>query len=204
MRHVFLAAGAALILLSAGEPAAPTHSGGDRREHAMQDGDAGIIGARFLDVDGNIRRLGDENGAGPAALVFVDDECPVSARYLGELDAFLAEAEGAGIDLYAVVSSPGRTWADARKLRDDHELATPVLFDASGDLAARLDPVTLGEAFVINEDDRLVYRGRIDDRFESIGRLRRVIRSHDLLAAWHRSRWAATGRRRAARACWPT
>ena len=195
MRQFFLAAGAALILFSAGGPAAPTHSGGDRREHAMQDGDAGIVGARFLDVDGNIRRLGDENGAGPAALVFVDDECPVSARYLGELDAFLAEAEGAGIDLYAVVSSPGRTWADARKLRDDHELTTPVLFDASGDLAARLDPVTLGEAFVISEDDRLIYRGRIDDRFESIGRLRRVIRSHDLLEAFTAARDPGAERR---------
>jgi mono/diheme cytochrome c family protein len=36
----------------------------------------------------------------------------------------------------------------------------------------------------LNEDDRLIYRGRIDDRFESIGRLRRVIRSHDLLEAF--------------------
>ncbi|MDE2679723.1 MAG: redoxin domain-containing protein [Gemmatimonadota bacterium] len=185
MRHVFLAAGAALILFSASAPTAPSHPGrGILRQPAVQEASADIIGARFLDVDGNIRRLGDENGAGPAALVFVDDECPVSARYLGEMDAFLAEAEAAGIDFYAVMSSPRRSWADARKLRDDYALTTPVLFDASGDLAARLAPATLGEVFVINEDDRLIYRGRIDDRFESIGRLRRVIRSHDLLEAF--------------------
>ena len=151
---------------------------------ALTDGFAGIIGARFLDVDGNIRRLGDENGPGPAALVFVDDRCPVAARYLGEMNDFAAAAEAAGIDFYAVVSSPERTWADARKLRDDFGLSAPVLLDPSGDLATRLAPVTLAEAFVVNEHDRMIYRGRIDDRFAGIGQLRRVIRSHDLLEAF--------------------
>jgi len=144
-------------------------------------GAAQIIGARFLDVDGNIRRLGDENGAGPVAIVFVDGECPVSARYLGELNDFAAEARKHGVDFYAVMSSPHRTWHDARELRDAYSLKLPILFDPSGDLAARLDPVTFGEAFVINERDRMVYRGRIDDRFAGIGKLRRVIRNHENL-----------------------
>ncbi len=127
----------------------------------LKEGFTRIIGARFLDIDGNIRNLGDENGAGPAALVFVDDECPVSARYLGELNDFAAASEAAGVDFYAVVSSPFRTWADARRLRDDYGLRMPVLFDPSGDLAARLGPVTLAESFLISEQDRMIYRGRI-------------------------------------------
>lgn len=153
---------------------------------ALKQGAAQIIGARFLDVDGNIRRLGDENGAGPVAIVFVDGECPVSARYLGELNDFAAEARKHGVDFYAVMSSPHRTWHDARELRDAYSLKLPILFDPSGDLAARLDPVTFGEAFVINERDRMVYRGRIDDRFAGIGKLRRVIRNHDLLDVFAR------------------
>ena len=147
----------------------------------LKSGAAQIIGARFLDVDGNIRKLGDENGAGPAALIFVDHECPISARYLGELNGFAAAADKAGIDFYAVISSPRRTWQDAAKLRDDYGLTFPVLLDPSGDLAARLGPVTMAEAFVIDERDRMIYRGRIDDRFAGIGQLRRVIRHHDLL-----------------------
>ena len=150
----------------------------------LNEGSAQIIGSRFLDIDGNIRKLGDENGAGPAALVFVDAACPVSARYLGELDDFAAAAEAEGIDFYAVVSSPQSTWADARNLRSRYNLRTPVLLDPSGDLAARLGPITVPEAFVINEQDRMIYRGRIDDRFSAIGQLRRVIRNHDLLDAF--------------------
>ena len=180
MRHPLLLVWAGL-LLSAAVSAAESPEG-----HV--DGSAQIIGARFLDVGGNIRRLGDEQGAGPAALVFVDAECPVAARYLGELNDFADAAAAAGIDFYAVVSSPLRTWTDARKLRDNYGLRVPVLLDPSGDLATRLGPVTLAEAFVVNEHDRLIYRGRIDDRFAGIGQLRRAVRSHDLLDAFARAR----------------
>ena len=158
-----------------------TKCGGIGKAGILKEGFAQIIGARFLDIDGNIRRLGDENGTGPAALVFVDDRCPVAARYLGEMNDFTAAAEADTIDFYLVVSSSDRTWTDARKLRDDFGLHAPVLFDPSGDLATRLGPVTMAEAFVVNERDRMIYRGRIDDRFADIGQLRQVIRHHDLL-----------------------
>ena len=194
MRYVFLFACAGLLLSQIGTSGnIPSVRDGGPGESTrspvasagpLKEGFTRIIGARFLDVDGNIRHLGDEKGAGPAALVFVDNECPVSARYLGELNDFAAAVGAAGVDFYAVVSNPLRTWADARRLRDEFGLRMPVLFDQSGDLAARLGPVTLAEAFLINEHDRMIYRGRIDDRFAGIGKLRRTIGSHDLLDAF--------------------
>ena len=187
LRHAMKLLCAALLFPIAGF-AADDGSANIAEAGALKKGFAQIVGARFLDVDGNIRRLGDENGAGPAALVFVGGDCPVSARYLGEMNGFAEAAEAAGIDFYLVLSNPRRTWSDARQLRDDYGLRMPVLLDPSGDLAARLKPVTLAEAFVISEDDRMIYRGRIDDRFAGVGQLRRVIRSHDLLDAF-----AATG-----------
>lgn len=182
MRATVSVACAGLCLMAA----ATVATGASRTESASQtpqEAFAGIIGARFLDVDGAIRRLGDENGAGPAALVFVDDECPVSADYLAEMNGFAAEAEARDVDFYLVVSRPDRTWSDARRLRDQHGLRAPVLFDPSGDLAARLAPVAVVEAFVVSETDRLVYRGRIDDRHEEIGRPAPGIRNHDLREA---------------------
>jgi hypothetical protein len=149
----------------------------------LKQGAVQIMGARFLDVDGNIRRLGDENGSGPAALVFVDSECPVSARYLGEMNDFAAVAERNGVDFYVVLSHPRRNWDDARALRDQYKLTMPMLLDPSGDLASRLNPLFMGEAFVISGDDQMIYRGRIDDRFAGIGQLRRKVKHHDLLDA---------------------
>lgn len=177
-----------LLTLSSAAFAGEDHSGhGDHGQveigaaGPLKHGAAQIMGARFLDVDGNIRRLGDDDGSGPVALVFVDSECPVSARYLGEMNDFAAVAARHSVDFYVVLSHPRRDWSDAKALRDQYGLKMPMLLDPSGDIASRLNPLFMGEAFVINGEDRMIYRGRIDDRFAGIGQLRRNIRHNDLL-----------------------
>ena len=139
-----------------------------------------VIGARMLDLAGRVRRLGEEDGLKPVALVFLDDTCPISNRYAPELNTFYAQAQEAGMEFYGAMSSPYITRADAETYRDERGLSFPILFDASGDLAARLKPAVTPEAFVIDQDDRVVYRGRIDNRYASIGQLRGQITSHDL------------------------
>lgn len=150
----------------------------------MIEGDAQIIGARFLDVDGNIRRLGDDNGAGPVALVFLGTHCPISNRYVPELNAFAKLAKKQGIDFYGVLSENRTTWDEAEAFRDENNLKFPILLDPARDLANRLKPLATPEAFVVNTDDTLVYRGRIDNRYAKIGELRRVTTKHDLKATF--------------------
>ncbi|MGI9487272.1 MAG: redoxin domain-containing protein, partial [Geminicoccaceae bacterium] len=146
----------------------------------LPSGAARIIGSRFLDLDGEIRRLGDENGAGPVAIVLLDRYCPISTRYAPEFNQFSEEAKRLGVDFYGVISDPAASWDDIRAFRDEYALDFPILFDPSGDLASRLQPVVTPEAFVIDGDDRMIYRGRIDNRFAAPGSMRRKITSHDL------------------------
>ncbi|MGI9504767.1 MAG: hypothetical protein ACR2RE_17120 [Geminicoccaceae bacterium] len=68
------------------EPGAKHKKPGMGTAGALAPGAARIIGSRFLDLDGHVRRLGDENGAGPVALVLLDHYCPISARYAPELN----------------------------------------------------------------------------------------------------------------------
>jgi hypothetical protein len=141
---------------------------------------AGVHGKRLVDIDGNAHRLGA--GDAPVALVFLDTECPISNRYaprLAELSALAAEE---GVEFYGVLSDPGVSAATGRAHRDEYALPFPILFDASGELAARLDPSHVPQAFVFGPKGGL-YHGRIDDRFESVGVLRQQITSHDLLEA---------------------
>ena len=58
---------AALFATAAGGASSRDGSAAIGEPGALKEGFAQIVGARFLDVDGNIRRLGDENGADPAA-----------------------------------------------------------------------------------------------------------------------------------------
>ena len=139
-----------------------------------------IIGTRMLDLEGNIRRLGDEDRLRPVALVFLDTYCSISSRYLPELNDLAEQADAAGVDFYGVFSDPMLSWDHIRQVRDEYGLTFPVLFDASGDLASRLAPAITPEAFIVGKDDRIAYRGRIDNRFAAIGALRKKITAHDL------------------------
>ncbi len=166
LAHEGEAASAAHSLLEAPEP--------------LSDAPVYVIGARMLDLDGQVRRLGEEEGLKPVALVFLSDTCPISNRYAPELNDFHAMAQEAGVAFYGVMSSLYMTRAEAEAFRDERGLSFPILLDPSGDLALRLRPSVTPEAFVITTDDRLAYRGRIDNRFASIGELRSQITSHDL------------------------
>ena len=138
------------------------------------------MGARFLDVDGRVRVIGDETGPGGFGFVFVSDGCQNSMIYAAELSALAAQAQAQGIDLYAVLTSPRLTWSGARRLRDELDLKIPTLFDPTGELTNRLGVEVTPTAVLISADDQMVYRGRVDDRFVGLGQRRTVIRSHDL------------------------
>ena len=140
-----------------------------------------VIGVRVVDLDGQIHRIGVDDSTRPAVLVFMNNYCPVSNRYAPELQAFADLAAEADIDFYGVMSDPTITSEEARQFATEYGIDFPIIFDGSGDLALRLDPLATPEAFVVGTDNQVVYRGRIDDRFASIGILRNTFSSHDLL-----------------------
>ena len=173
----------ALLPAVAGWSAAFAAVAADTAEGRWGDGEGRVVdvhGTRAVALDGRVHRLGNEDGVAAIALVFMNDSCPVSNRFAPELDGFHALARESGVDLYGVVSDPHISVAQARNFVEDYGIGFPVLFDGSGDLALRLDPVATPEVFVIGRDDRVVYRGRIDNRFQSIGVLRQRITEHDL------------------------
>ena len=56
----------------------------------------------------------------------------------------------------------------------------------AGDIASRLKPLVTPEAFVVGANDRILYRGRIDNRFADIGKLRNKITKFELSETIHR------------------
>jgi thiol-disulfide isomerase/thioredoxin len=146
--------------------------------------DAPVLnGVRAVDVEGKVHRVGFDERARPVVLVFLGTECPVSRRYAPRLSELAREANGRGIQFFGVISDASAAPAAAREFRGELELGFPVLYDAAGDLAERLRPERVPEAFVLDSAGKLAYRGRIDDRFAEPGKLRPRIDSEDLLAA---------------------
>jgi hypothetical protein len=147
---------------------------------ASSEAPAHVLDARAVDLDGRVHRLGFEEEPVPVALVFLDVECPVSNRYAPRLNELATAAQAKGIAFYGVLSDPALSVERAREYRSTRALAFPVLFDSAGDLAARLGPTTVPEAFVIDAFDQLVYHGRIDDRFVEPGSMRAAPTHEDL------------------------
>lgn len=138
-----------------------------------------LIDLVCTDIDGKVVRLGGDT-LRPIALVFLDTGCPIGRAYSPRLNELAADAARRGVEFYGVLSDPALSWVDARKYRDEYQLSFPVLMDSSGELASRLKPAVVPEAFVISRADRITYRGRIDDRYAAPGKPRKRVSSHDL------------------------
>ena len=140
-----------------------------------------LIGVRVSDVEGRQHRIGVSMGkVQPVALVFLDTACPVATRYIPVLNELYGSDRSRGVSLYGVLSNPDIGWREGADFVDRFNIEFPVLFDSAGDLAVRLEPRVMSESFVISTANRVVYRGRVDDRFVAVGRLRTRVTSHDL------------------------
>jgi len=142
-----------------------------------------IHGIRILDVEGNIHALGEVDGLEGIAFVFISSECPISRRYVPELNR-LAQSDAADrIRFYGVLSDLSVSRQAAENFVSEFQVAFPVLLDTSRDLAALFTPTHVPQAFVVRASGQLVYRGRIDDQYANVDKRRPQAREKDLLAA---------------------
>lgn len=155
------------------------HEGRKTESSRLSEGRA-VVGMRVVDVFGQAHRLGTARSAVPVALVFLSDSCPVSRRYLPELNTFKELSASNGVSFYGVLADRYITAKAAREFVQAHGFSFPVVWDPSGELVRRLAPTVTPEAFVLSSAGELIYRGRIDNRFASIGVLRGKTTAHDL------------------------
>lgn len=133
-----------------------------------------------IDLEGQLHHFGESDNCRGVVVVFLSTHCPVSNGTLPTLKKLATQHKRSGIEFYGVISSPGTTRAVAIAHQKEYELNFPVLFDVSSDLRTLLEPTHTPQAIVISADRRIVYTGRIDNRFAEIGRRRTAASVHDL------------------------
>jgi mono/diheme cytochrome c family protein len=137
-------------------------------------------------VDGAVYALADANGLRASGVVFLSTTCPISNKYVPELNRMaeqLHQKHGDAVRLLGVISDPTVTRAAAAKYVADYHITFPMLFDASGELARRLKPQTTPEAFALDAEGHVKYRGRIDDTFIDLRKQKLAAASHELADA---------------------
>jgi len=152
----------------------------------VRSGENPISQIRFLsalDLEGHAHRIGSGEGYQALALVFMTSECPISREYVPELNRLAGSLAEQPVKFLGVISEPGLSRAAAVAFQKEFKIEFPLLFDASGELAAELKPTHVPEAFVLNSRAEVVYHGRIDDRYRELGKKRAAPTTHELADA---------------------
>lgn len=138
---------------------------------------------RILDAAGVRHHLGSDPNRKGTAIIFLSTECPICQQYIPELNRIASELHPKGIQTWGVLCDPDYSRKTAKEFQDSYRVHFPLLLDETREIAAHLKPTHMPEAFLLDDRERVVYRGRIDDRYPDVGKRRSELTSRDLLDA---------------------
>ena len=113
-------------------------------------------------------------------LIFVSTECPVSNRYAPEIKRLYDQFTPQGVRFRLVYPNPLDDQAVITRHLQDYGYPQIAERDRNHALVTLAGATITPEAAVFDARQRLIYRGRIDDRFVELGRERPSATQHDL------------------------
>jgi hypothetical protein len=122
-------------------------------------------------------------GAPATVLIFTAVDCPISDRYAPEVRRLAGRFAAAGVATWVVYANAGESPAAARAHAAAFAYGLPVALDPGGLLADRARAEVTPEAALFDAAGRLVYHGRIDDRYVAFGVDRPTPTARDLADA---------------------
>jgi thiol-disulfide isomerase/thioredoxin len=113
-------------------------------------------------------------------VVFLSDTCPICQKYTPTLRALHEQYRSAGAEFVGIFPDPFTTNADIATFQDQYPCGFALQRDSARTLAKRLEARTTPEVFVLSEQGAVLYRGRIDNEFPSLGVRRTVVTERNL------------------------
>jgi hypothetical protein len=133
----------------------------------------------FVNVNGGTHRLVGTDCVAQV-LVFIGHDCPISNGYSREIERLRAEFAPQRIAWCVVYADADLSLADAQTHARTFGLGCPALLDPPLTLARQFGITVKPEVAVVAPTGRLLYRGRIDDRYVDFGKRREHLTSPDL------------------------
>jgi hypothetical protein len=122
-------------------------------------------------------------GARAVVLFFAASDCPVSNRYIPEIERLTKQFEPFGVKVWFVYPNPADNANVVRAHDREFSMNANTALDTKQSLTRMAQVTTTPEAAVFvprNGTLHEVYRGRIDDRYLSLGTERPQATRHDL------------------------
>jgi len=112
--------------------------------------------------------------------VFTATDCPISNRYAPEIRRLHDRFRSRGVAFWLVYPDPAESVDAIRRHIAEYGYPSGALRDPGHGLVRLSGATVTPEVAVFQAGRRMVYRGRLDDRYESFSRVRPVATEHDL------------------------
>ena len=140
-------------------------------------------GPAFLDINGTPRDLLKPEGTA-SVLFFITTDCPISNSYAPEVQRSCADYAPRKVGCNLVYVDPDLTVPDVKKhLRDFRYPDLRAFLDKNQKLSHAAGATITPEAVLIGATGKVLYRGRIDNVFASLGKRRPEATEKDLRKA---------------------
>ncbi|HTM54730.1 MAG TPA: redoxin domain-containing protein [Pirellulales bacterium] len=113
-------------------------------------------------------------------LLFLNTECPVSNSYAPLMTRLAERYRGRGVGCYGVHCDPALTAAEAQQHASEYALKLPLVLDPEQSLAHAAGVRIAPTAIVASPTGKVLYRGRLDNRYDTSGKRRDAATVHDL------------------------
>jgi hypothetical protein len=136
-----------------------------------------------VDLDGRPVTQLAPPGSRAVVLFFAASDCPVSNRYIPEIQRLATQFEPSGVRLWFVYPNPGDSAKVVRAHNQEFSITANTVLDNNQSLTQMAHVTTTPEVALFIPDGgrmREVYRGRIDDRYLALGTERPQATRHDL------------------------
>ncbi len=112
--------------------------------------------------------------------IFLSEDCPICRYYVHEINRLHEKYQSDKLEFVGVFPNFSSKQEKINTFVSDYHLKIPTQTDYFKSLAKKLDAELTPEVFVVNQQEEIVYRGRIDNSYASIGKRRRVVTERDL------------------------
>jgi peroxiredoxin len=122
------------------------------------------------DHKGHVYHLSDFRAKKAVVVAFLGVDCPIAELYAPRLKSLASEFGPKGVGFLAIDSNEHDSADDIARYAGRHELPFPLLTDPDQKAADLLGARKTPEAFVLDAQHVVRYRGRIDDQYAVGGR----------------------------------
>jgi thiol-disulfide isomerase/thioredoxin len=112
-------------------------------------------------------------------LVFLAPDCPLCKNYTKDLKAMQA-TYGHELDFYGVVPGKFYTKHEVDSFLNYYDLNLEIIYDPYMNLTKEVNATITPEAYLIDENNQIIYQGLLDNWLGELGRRRQVITEYYL------------------------